>query len=280
MTIAEALNVSNRTVSFRDAEVLLRDALSCPREYLHTHPEVELTISQQKKYESYLVRRESNEPVAYITGKKEFYGRTFHCDKRALIPRPETEILIDRALALTKSNNISILELGTGVGNIAITLALEFQKRNLTPHILATDISSEALILAQENAQALGATPFITFIEADLFDHDLISNQRPFELIVANLPYVSTTWQTNPAAQPDVVFFEPDIALFGGEDGLDHYRNFLTLAPQFLRPNGHILFEYGEDQTPLMLPLVHAAFPDRSPVVHQDYAALDRLIEL
>jgi release factor glutamine methyltransferase len=251
------------------------------REFLHTHPEHILTGEQATTYESFLQRREHNEPVAYIIGTKEFFGRPFLCDKRALIPRPETEILVERALALLENHPepLTILELGTGAGPIAITLALELEKRGQHATILATDISSEALELAQDNIRHLNA-PEITLLTADMFDHKAIEDSKPFDMIVANLPYVSTTWQTNPAAQPDVIFFEPDVALFGGEDGLVLYRQFLHDAPKYLVPEGHILFEYGEDQTPLMKQLVQEAFPDKTARVYQDYANLDRLMEL
>jgi len=296
MTIKEALNVQNRTVSSRDAEVLLGHVLATTREFLHTYPEKELTDKQSATFENALTRREKNEPVAYITGVKEFYSRPFKCDNRALIPRPETEALIERSLILLekefkdhlKATNkpcpLHVLEIGTGCGNIAVTLALELAKKGLPATILATDISKEALDLAQENATALKAYDNkniqLTFLEADLFDHAKIGEKKPYDLIAANLPYVSTTWQLNPAAQPDVVFYEPDIALFGGEDGLVHYRKFFKEAPAYLAKNGHIVCEYGEDETIDFIPLAKRAFPGRDGIVYQDYAGLDRIFEL
>jgi release factor glutamine methyltransferase len=262
---------------------------------LYTHPQHPLSKKQATDYEVMLKRREKNEPVAYIIGQKDFYGRTFHCDKRALIPRPETEIMIDRALdflprhfteQIKRTNKpcpLHILELGTGSGNIAVTLALELSARHLPATIIATDISKDALAVAQENAERLRATsPLVKlyFLEADLFHHPDIKKYAPYDLVVTNLPYVSTTWQHNPAAQPDVIFFEPDIALFGGKDGLSLYKRFLKEVPAYLSPTGKLLFEYGEDQTASMTPLVTAAFPERTLQVHQDFAGLDRLAEI
>src|ERR1044072_4792280 len=268
MTIQQALDVSQRTVSYRDAEVLLAATLQVDRSFLYAHPDQVLTEKQQGEYAAFLDRREKNEPVAYITGYKEFYGRRFKTDQRALIPRPETEAIIEQALAAGPVE--WALELGTGSGNIAITLALEGVAKN----ILATDISSDALGLAQENWQRLGGDkkPAPTFLQASLFDHPVIAKHAPYDLLLANLPYVSTDWQQHPAAQPDVLFYEPDVALFGGQDGLDLYRQFFHAAPQYLHKNGRIIIEYGEDQTKGLLPLAKAAFPSKACTVHQDYA--------
>jgi len=274
MTIKQAIDdVANRSVSFREAEVFLARVLSCDRTFLHAHPETELTEAQAAAYETCLQQREANEPVAYITGVKEFYGRPFKCDARALIPRPETEALIDSAIAFLKDKpEASILELGTGCGNIAITLAKELPE----VQIIATDVSSEALELAQENAAALAAT--VTFLTADLFDNPAISG--PYDLIIANLPYVPDRWRMDPQAQPEVVFKEPAIALFGGEDGLDIYRRFFAEVPHFLTPTGHLLIEFNEDQGQAIADLAQKAFPDRQVKVTQDYAGLDRCLEV
>lgn len=270
ITIAEALNVQNRTVSSRDAEVLLSTALGKERAFLHSHGETELSPTEQQTYEDFLRRREQNEPVAYITGSKEFYGRLFKCDARALIVRPETEGVVEQALAWLGNKAAKVLELGTGAGNIATTLSLESPALTIT----ATDISGEALELAQENARTLGAT--VTFAQSDLFE----TVTGTFDLIVANLPYVETTWQQNPAAQQDVLFYEPDVALFGGEDGLDLYRRFFTEAPNYLTEGGAVIIEYGETQTSAISALARSAFPGHTLIIHQDYAGLDRVLTL
>ncbi len=293
-TVGEALHIADRSVSGRDAEVLLAKALGLSRAELHTHPERTLTPEEAERYEAYLSRREHNEPVAYITGEKEFYGRLFLCDSRALIPRPETEGLVTNTLAWCQATfartlaatgtpcPLRILELGTGGGAIAISLALELDAVHIPATIIATDISSEALEQAQENKDRLlvgESYVRLTFLTADLFGHPQIE-ERPFDLIVANLPYVETTWQQHPLAQPDVLFYEPDVALFGGSDGLAIYRRFFADAPRHLNPEGAVMVEYGDTQTALFAPLAQAAFPQKTLRVEQDYAGLDRVVIL
>jgi release factor glutamine methyltransferase len=296
MTIQEALHVSERTVSYRDAEVLLGSILAVDRSYLHTHPEQVLTPKQNEAYEAFLLRREQNEPVAYITGVKEFYGREFLCDTRALIPRPETEGVVERALAflpayfqahITRNNlpcPLRILELGTGSGCIAISLALELAKIAIPATIIATDIAPEALELAAENWKKLSqGSPVgniqLTFVTSDLYTDPSIQ-KHPFDLILANLPYVPLTWKVDPAAQPEVVFHEPDVALFGGDDGLEIYRRFFSETPTHLEKDGAVIIEHGEDQTTLIRPLAEAAFPRHRITTFQDYANLDRILEI
>jgi release factor glutamine methyltransferase len=295
MTIQEALNVTNRSVSNRDAEVFLQYALGVERTFLLTHGETALTSEQAATYESFLSRREQNEPVAYIVGEKEFYGRPFKTDARALIPRPETELLVDKALELlparfkahTKAINkpcpIRILEIGTGSGNIAVTLSLELAKYNTPAEIYATDISPEALALAEENFTLLqNGTPHspIKWFVANLFNNAELQKKAPYDLVIANLPYVPTSWKFDAAAQPEVVFQEPDIALFGGEDGLDLYRGFFAKVSGWVMKDGIILVEYGEDETGDISELVRSYLPTAQLIVHKDYAELDRMLEI
>lgn len=298
MTISQALNVSERSVSIRDAEVLLHHALGKTREWLYAHADYSLNREEESTYRSFLDRREQNEPVAYILGYKEFYGRPFKVDPRVLIPRPETEALIDAALAWapqyftkhTAATNkpcpVRILELGTGSGNIATTLSLELAKGTTPAQIIATDISGEALTVAQENYAMLSereSHPLdnpVTWFESDLFAHQTLKKWAPYHMIVANLPYVPTTWRHDPEAQPDVIFYEPETALFGGEDGLLYFQTFFQEAPSFLHPEGIMLLEYGEDETPTLKRLAQQTFPDRPLTVHKDYAGLDRLLEI
>ncbi len=296
MTITQALDVSNRTVSFRDAEVLLAAVLKCSRAHLHTYPEQTLTSAEETQYESFLTRREQNEPVAHITGNKEFYGREFKIDHRALIPRPETEGIVTQAVEWISDHfkthahesnlpcPVQVAELGTGCGSIAISVALELAERAIPATIVASEISNEALELAKENWETLsrGVTlgnVVLKLVQADMFDAPELT-KRPFDIILANLPYVEDTWKMNPAAQQDVVFYEPDIALFGGSDGLDLYRKFFAESPTHLEKDGAIIIEYGETQTPLILPIISEVFPKKTVTVHKDYAGLDRVISI
>ncbi len=283
MTIADALNVATRSISFRDAEVLLGFVTNHDRSWLHAHPEHELSAGEATTYAGFLDRREDNEPVAYITGIKEFYGRPFNCDARALIPRPETESVIDRALAILtpQKEPYRILELGTGCGNISVTLSLELAARSINAEIIATDVSSDALELAQDNAKKLNTPENLTFVQGDMFRALELQDSAPYDLILANLPYVADTWKIDPRAQRDVLFFEPDLALFGGgTDGLALYREFWKETPGYLKADGRVIIEYGEDQTPAMLPLIEQAFPGKKATVYKDYADLDRVLEV
>lgn len=280
MNIKSALDVSNRSVSFREAEILLCHVLKVSKEWLITHPDELISQAQEKEYLSFLDRRERNEPVAYITGVKEFYSRTFKIDSRALIPRPETEALIDIALdwARNSTSPINILELGTGCGNIAITLNLELSQKNIQNQILATDIDEKALELAQENCLSLKTSDALELIPANLFDHKLILERKPYNLIIANLPYVPNTWKMHPEAQKDVLFYEPDVALFGGEDGLDIYRCFFQQVPSFLAKDGIIVIEFSEDHGEGITALGKTTFPFAKIKIQPDYAGLDRVL--
>jgi release factor glutamine methyltransferase len=297
MTLKEALTVSDRTISSREAEIFLQHVLGKERAWLFANDDYALTEDEEKAYEKCIERRDQNEPVSYIIGFKEFYGRKFKTDKRALIPRPETEGIIDLALKwappyfqdhTAKSGKpcpVRILEIGTGSGNIAISLALELPKASTPAQIIASEISPDALQLAQENWKILSAeepTPLssLKFVEADMFDHEAIRQGAPYDLIAANLPYVPTAWQFDPEAQAEVVFKEPDLALFGGEDGLLHYRAFFKDVEKYLAKDGLILIEYGEDETGDITDFVKSVMPNRTITVHKDYAGLDRILEI
>lgn len=298
MRIDQALNVSNRTVSSRDAEVFLGEVTKKDRAWLYAHGETELTAGEEKKFEGFMKRREKNEPVAYITGHKEFYGYDFICDKRALIPRPETETLVDLVLKwmgkidmAAVSEGLNILELGTGCGNIAIALAVELGKLKLPYSIIATDIEQDAIDLASENYEKITQSmkkekraedkQIVQFIMADLFDNPTIQNGKPYDLIVANLPYVPDTWRGESWMQEDVKFFEPNVALFGGKDGLDIYRKFFSEAQGYMKEkSGKIIIEFNEDQGEKIAELAKKSIMGSQIKVHQDYAGLDRVLEI
>jgi release factor glutamine methyltransferase len=182
-------------------------------------------------------RRLTHEPIAYIVGVREFYGRTFKVSPAVLIPRPETEGLIEAVSALHLVPNSTIVDIGTGSGCIAVTLALEWPGTR----IVATDESAAALAVARENAIALHA-PHVEFVEADL----LPDSSAVFDLIVSNPPYVAESDRAS--LMPDVLAFEPASALFGGPDGLDVIRQLIPAATERLKPGGHLLMEIGASQ--------------------------------
>ena len=222
-----------------DAEVLLAHALACSRTQLIIDMMRPLATEELSRFRELVKRRRHREPVAYLRGEREFYGRTFRVDARVLVPRPDTETLIDVALGRTRHLSMSarVLDLCTGSGCVAVTLALT----RPTTQVTATDISEPALALAPENALRLGA-PLVAFARADLFG----ALRGPFDLITANPPYIASAEVETLA--PDVRQFEPRVALDGGEDGLVLVRRILEDAPARLAKGGVLAMEIGAGQ--------------------------------
>ena len=213
------------------AEVLLMRATDHDRGWLYAHGNDELIEVWWIHYGRYLHQRIKGEPTQYITGRQEFYGREFRVTPGVLIPRPETEHLIEAALA--RGAQI-ILDIGTGSGAIAVTLALETK----VP-IVATDISIDALGVAQQNARALDAQ--VRFVNCDL---GAAFADGSFDLVVSNPPYIPG--RDRASLQPEVRDHEPALALFGGEDGLAIYRRLIPEAARLLRPGGWLMIELGD----------------------------------
>lgn len=233
--------VKSQSLAQREARleacVLASHALRVNRTWLIAHDQDIPTQEQAISIEKLICRREAGEPVAYIVGEREFYGRTFMVTSDVLIPRPETELLVETALELLPKNKpLKALDIGTGSGCIAVTLALEAPLWSVT----AIDISSLALQLAKENAQRLGAR--IHFIQSDLYAE--LSRQR-FDLIVSNPPYIA---QEDPHLRQGDVRFEPRTALTSGMDGLDAIRAIATAAPRYLNAEGLLFIEHGFEQ--------------------------------
>jgi release factor glutamine methyltransferase len=238
-----------------DAELLLGWAIGAERTAVIAHPEAPVGADAAATFEAGLVRREAGEPVAYIRGYKEFHGLAFSVDARALIPRPETELLVEAAEREIARRLISaprpagtpalrVVDVGTGSGAIAIALASLLRKRRMLAEvsILAVDCSAEALGLARENAVGHAVADVVTFIEGDLLPADEV----PFDLILANLPYIPSS---DMAGLPVAASFEPRLALDGGPDGLAVVRRLLSALPEALLSGGAALLEIGFDQT-------------------------------
>jgi release factor glutamine methyltransferase len=247
-----------------DVELLLGWAIGAERTAIIAHPEAPVGSDALGVFESGLVRREAGEPVAYIRGFKEFHGLAMAVDRRALIPRPETELLVteaEREVAwrLTSAPRpagtpkLRVADVGTGSGAIPIALASLLRRRRMLPEvdIVAFDCSPEALDLARENAVGHAVADVIEFAEADL----LPPAEPPFDVILANLPYI-------PAAEVDrlpvAASFEPRLALDGGPDGLVVVRRLLEELPTALAAGGAALLEIGFDQGPAVEELVGA----------------------
>jgi len=231
----------------RDAELLLLHATGLDRAALLTHPERELTPRELEQYRDHIARRSQHEPVQYITGAQEFYGRPFAVTPAVLIPRPETEHLVEAVLALEPAPT-RVLDVGTGSGILAITLALELPRAVVT----ALDISAEALGVARQNAGALGAAARVRFVDSDLLAG--IAGER-FDCIVSNPPYVPV----GDVLEPQVARYEPAAALYAGADGLAIYRRLIPAAAAALEPGGYLLLEIGHGQRDATQQLLEAS---------------------
>jgi release factor glutamine methyltransferase len=231
-----------RADAHRDAVLLLLHLLGIPRATLHAEPDRPLTPDQQTAYESLILRRLTNEPIQYITGEQEFYGLALHVTPAVLIPRPETEHLVESVLAeFDRDASLQIVDVGTGSGAIAIALAHHLPNANIT----ATDISPAALEVAAANAARHQLTRQIRFVESNL-----LVALRPcdgaFNAIVSNPPYVAIG--DRDSLHPQVRDFEPDTALFTGRGGLNIYRRLIPQALTALKPNGLLALEIGQGQ--------------------------------
>jgi release factor glutamine methyltransferase len=248
-----------------NAEHLLAHALGLKRMELYLQFDRPLSEAERAPLRDLVKRRGAREPLQHVLGTAEFHGRTFACDKRALVPRPETEQLVELVVELAKANSApTLLDIGTGSGVIALTLALEIP--SATVH--ATDLSPDALALAADNATRHALTDRVTLHQADL----LPPGDTKFDLIIANLPYIPAD---EIAALSPEVRHDPVSALDGGPDGLDLVRRIIDTAPDRLAPGGALLLEIGAGQADAVNALLSARkFRDIS--VRPDYQNIPR----
>jgi release factor glutamine methyltransferase len=254
-----------------DAEVLLAFALGETRIKLVIDRDRPLAPDDLARFRELVKRRRAHEPVAYLVGVREFYGRPFRVDARVLVPRPDTEALVDAALQRTAHVSMSLraLDLCTGSGCVAITIARE----RPTSHVHATDASEAALAVARENALRLGAYN-VSFARKDLFEGIDAARFR-VDLVVANPPYIATAEIADLA--PDVRDHEPRAAIDGGKDGLDLIRKIVEGAPAFLVAGGTLALEVGAGQAPEVARLVSAR-GFASVAATRDYAGIERVV--
>ncbi|WP_163777680.1 peptide chain release factor N(5)-glutamine methyltransferase [Myxococcus vastator] len=233
------------------AEILLSHVLGLSRVRLYVDLDRPLSKEELGAYRALIERRMAGEPTQYLTGVREFYNRPFKVDARVLIPRPETELLVEAALRLLpKDAPGRALDVCTGSGCIAISLAAERPQAT----VIATDLSPDACALARENAQALGVADRVTVLQGDLFA-PVPAGER-FQVVVSNPPYIASEEIAGLSAE---VRREPKLALDGGPDGLVAVRRVVTGARQWLEPGGLLAMEIGEDQGPAVLELLRAA---------------------
>jgi release factor glutamine methyltransferase len=282
----ERLTASGSSSPRLDAELLMGAALGIDRVGVLAHGDAPATTSAAAAFEGYVARRAAGEPVAYIRGFREFHGLAIATDSRALIPRPETELLVNEAVAavverLTRAPRsagappLRIADVGTGTGAVAVALIAGLRKRHMDEHVsvVAVDVSPDALDLARENAVGHGVADRMHFREGDL----LPAGDAPYAVICANLPYVSTSAFAGLAPE---LAFEPRLALDGGPDGLAVIRRLLERLPVLLEPDGVALLEIGADQGQPVSEAVSDALPGWRCGVAIDLAGLPRLARI
>jgi release factor glutamine methyltransferase len=259
-----------------DASVLLAHVLNRPRTWVMAHPEVPLTVEQKIRLEAALARLKRGESFPYILGHWEFFGLDLEVNPDVLIPRPETELLVEKAIAWLQviKERRMVADVGTGSGCIAISLALNVPN----VHIVATDISYTAIKVARRNAKKYHVLEAIDFIQCDLLPphSDSLPGESRFDLICANLPYIPTeTLKGLPVYKR-----EPTLALNGGLDGLDLFRKLLQIAPQWLASGGVMLAEIEATLGVKALGLAYDAFSEAEIRLHRDLTGRERLLEI
>jgi release factor glutamine methyltransferase len=260
-----------------DARVLLAKIMNKPRTWIATYTEAPLTQPQLASVEESVSRLEAGEPFPYVLGHWEFYGLDFELSPNVLIPRPETELLVERAIKWLNElpERRTVADVGTGSGCIAVAIA----KHIYDVKIIATDISRPALEVAHRNACKHDVGKQISFVQCDLLPPHPpgpLPTDLHFDLVCANLPYIPT--QT--LYELPVYGREPTLALNGGEDGLDILRRLLRIAPEWLAPNGMILLEIEASQGMSAVSLAYDALDSAEIHLHKDLAGQDRLVEI
>ena len=272
-----------------EAEYLLSHLLNCKRSGLYLNHDKAIAIDEFQRFMGWLNRRIAREPSQYIIGEQEFWGLEFKITRDVLIPRPETEILVEEAVKTIydlrftiydcsfenrkpKIENPVLLDLCTGSGCIAITLAKEIPQST----VYAVDVSEKAMDVARENAERHGVADKIHFLKGDLFE-PLNGVDITFDLIVSNPPYISK--KTMKELQPEIRDYEPQTALCGGDDGLDFYRRIIAEAPNYLTKRGHLILEMGYGQAEEIKKLIKQNKTFEHIDIKKDFAGIDRVIK-
>lgn len=271
-----------------DAEVLLAHVLGVGRTGVLAHPDAPVGDGSASTFRTLVTRRLAGEPVAYLRGMREFHGLAFAVDPRVLIPRPETEQLVDLGFERVRAiltgaprppgaAEIRVWDVATGSGAVAVALAALLRRRGYLDEVrlIASDISADALAVAIENAVAHGVADRVTLVRGNLLD---IPDRAPVDLLLANLPYIPSAGM---ASLPEEIRSEPALALDGGPDGMDLVRRLLAGLPEVLLPGGRALLEMGADQADLMTAAVAGGLSDAwSVVIHRDLAERPRIAEI
>jgi len=273
-TTRRRLEASGNLEASLEAEVLVMGVLDIARTQLYARRGDPVDDTVAAPLEAAVARRLTGEPLVYITGHREFYALDFLVDKRVLIPRPETELLVDEALAWLRGHfgqRLTVADVGTGSGAIAVSIARNYPGGT----VYAIDASAGALEVAAANAERLGVAGRVMLLEGDL----LRPIQVQVDLIVANLPYVREDQMPLWCGATQVeLAFEPFDALCGGPDGLDVIRRLLQQAPSALKDGGAVMLEIGADQGQAVIQLAQEAFPEGRVRLKKDLAGLDRIV--
>ena len=252
-----------------EGEILLRHVLGMNRSQLYSGLDLDLIPEKEKSLNELLERRRQGEPSAYITGHREFYGLDFRVDRNVLIPRPESELLVEKAINLARTQGIlKIADIGTGCGAIAISLAVNLPQAT----IYATDISASVLEITRSNCQWHGVADRVVLLQGDLLE----PLAEPVDMIVANLPYVREA--DLPRRGP--LSYEPALALNGGKEGLEKIKSLCRQAGEKLYKCGCFLLEIGDGQVKPVLAVWRKAFPAAAIEVYKDLASIERVVSL
>ncbi|HID96714.1 MAG TPA: peptide chain release factor N(5)-glutamine methyltransferase [Thermodesulfobacteriaceae bacterium] len=291
MTVAQAI-IHSRTLLSRasipdsqfEAELLLAHVLGKERFWLYMHSDLELDSREVWRFLKLISRRAAHEPVAYITGEREFWSRSFYVTRDTLIPRPETELIVEAAVRVTENlgaAGLALLDLGTGCGILAVTLTCEIPGA----YCVATDISSSALKVARRNAARHGVESSISFVQGDwLAPFSLTGRNRrtgakeisSFDVVVSNPPYIGVSEKSS--LEPDVRDYEPDKALFSGDDGLDAVRLLVENVHCILRAGGLFFCEIGCGQGKTAISMAEDTGKYAGTEVIRDFSGLDRVL--
>ncbi len=286
MTLAQALQQSAHIFSINgieashiEARILLGHIAKLSPAQIYANPKQALSPEQERDLQLLIERRLRREPSAYIVSRKEFYGIDFYVDSRVLIPRPETEILIDAALEFAKDNStwllsqrgaILIADVGTGCGAIAISLALNLPQSR----VYATDISSSAIQVAKLNCEYHKVTEQITLFQGNLLE----PVPQRVDIIIANLPYIKSS--ELPRLSPEIAGYEPRVALDGGRSGLDLIRQLVEQAGEKINPKGCLLLEIGQKQEKEVVPVIYRYFKKVEYELIPDLNGIKRVVKV
>lgn len=268
-----------KEAAFLDIEIVLAHVLGVSKEYLLAHGDGEVSFEDNALFDFYVERLVSGEPIAYITCHKEFYGNDFFVDKRVLVPRPETEMIVENVIGFIEKNvkngKLKLADIGTGSGNIAISIAKHFQDYLDDPldEVFAVDISEDALEVCKINIEQHGLEDKIQALQSDLLE--FLEDFEICDIIVANLPYIGEI--ENRFVEKNVEKFEPNVALFGGNDGLELYKKMFQQVKEKSVKFKLMIGEFGFAQGEKMRELLSKYFEQDEWGIYEDLSGIERI---